>query len=138
MCGCVCLGGGVKGCLLLTPPAAAGALQPPPQSPNRFESLLPTRFPSQLAADVDLLQLARDLPGLVGADLANIVNEAQLNGEPHALTCCCALSPNLLPQPPRQAAAPAKATCSLKQRQPPTADRLLPRSPQPCAAAAPS
>jgi len=28
---------------------------------------------------VDLLQLARDLPGLAGADLANIVNEAQLN-----------------------------------------------------------
>jgi hypothetical protein len=28
-----------------------------------------------------LLQLARDLPGLVGADLANIVNEAQLTGE---------------------------------------------------------
>lgn len=25
------------------------------------------------------MQLARDLPGLVGADLANIVNEAQLN-----------------------------------------------------------
>jgi ATP-dependent Zn protease len=34
-----------------------------------------------VASDVDLLQLARDLPGLVGADLANIVNEAQLNGE---------------------------------------------------------
>ena len=28
---------------------------------------------------MDLMQLARDLPGLVGADLANIVNEAQLN-----------------------------------------------------------
>ena len=28
---------------------------------------------------MDLLQLARDLPGLAGADLANIVNEAQLN-----------------------------------------------------------
>ena len=25
------------------------------------------------------MQLARDLPGLVGADLANIVNEAQLS-----------------------------------------------------------
>jgi len=30
-------------------------------------------------AGVDLLQLARDLPGLAGADLANIVNEAQLS-----------------------------------------------------------
>ena len=28
---------------------------------------------------MDLMQLARDLPGLVGADLANIVNEAQLS-----------------------------------------------------------
>jgi len=34
---------------------------------------------AQVAPDVDLLQLARDLPGLAGADLANIVNEAQLN-----------------------------------------------------------
>ncbi len=32
----------------------------------------------QVAPDVDLLQLARDLPGLVGADLANIVNEAAM------------------------------------------------------------
>ena len=34
--------------------------------------------PPQVAPDVDLLQLARDLPGLVGADLANIVNEAAM------------------------------------------------------------
>ncbi len=27
---------------------------------------------------MDLLQIARDLPGLVGADIANVVNEAQL------------------------------------------------------------
>ena len=33
----------------------------------------------QVDPGVDLLQLARDLPGLAGADLANIVNEAQLN-----------------------------------------------------------
>ena len=33
----------------------------------------------QVSPDVDLLQLARDLPGLVGADLANVVNEAQLS-----------------------------------------------------------
>lgn len=32
----------------------------------------------QLEPGVDLLQLARDLPGLVGADIANIVNEAHM------------------------------------------------------------
>jgi cell division protease FtsH len=32
-----------------------------------------------VTGEIDLMQLARDLPGLVGADLANIVNEAQLN-----------------------------------------------------------
>ncbi len=40
----------------------------------------PTRLPaSQVAPDVDLMQLSRDLPGLVGADLANIVNEAAMS-----------------------------------------------------------
>jgi ATP-dependent Zn protease len=38
-----------------------------------------TLAPSQVAPDVDLMQLSRDLPGLVGADLANIVNEAQMS-----------------------------------------------------------
>lgn len=32
-----------------------------------------------LAPDVDLLQLARDLPGVSGADLENILNESALN-----------------------------------------------------------
>lgn len=33
----------------------------------------------KLAEDVDLRQLAQDVPGLVGADLANLLNEAALS-----------------------------------------------------------
>ena len=33
----------------------------------------------RLGADVDLRQLARDLPGFSGADLANVLNEAALS-----------------------------------------------------------
>ncbi|GLI60691.1 hypothetical protein VaNZ11_002895 [Volvox africanus] len=51
---------------------------PKPDTEGRYEILKLHLRNKQLAPDVDLLQLARDLPGLVGADLANIVNEAAL------------------------------------------------------------
>jgi len=51
---------------------------PKPDTEGRFEILQLHLRNKTIAADVDLLQLARDLPGLVGADLANVVNEAQL------------------------------------------------------------
>lgn len=54
---------------------------PRPDTEGRYEILRLQLTSKSVAPDVDLLQLARDLPGLVGADLANIVNEAQLNGE---------------------------------------------------------
>ncbi|KAI8471066.1 MAG: P-loop containing nucleoside triphosphate hydrolase protein [Monoraphidium minutum] len=52
---------------------------PKPDTGGRYDILRLQLRDKKLAADVDLLQLARDLPGLVGADLSNIVNEAQLN-----------------------------------------------------------
>jgi cell division protease FtsH len=54
---------------------------PRPDTGGRYDILRLQLASKDVASDVDLLQLARDLPGLVGADLANIVNEAQLNGE---------------------------------------------------------
>ncbi|GLC38755.1 hypothetical protein PLESTM_000772200 [Pleodorina starrii] len=51
---------------------------PKPDTEGRFEILKLHLRNKQLDPDVDLLQLARDLPGLVGADLANIVNEAAM------------------------------------------------------------
>ncbi|EFJ47993.1 hypothetical protein VOLCADRAFT_104954 [Volvox carteri f. nagariensis] len=51
---------------------------PKPDTEGRYEILKLHLRNKQLAPDVDLLQLARDLPGLVGADLANIVNEAAM------------------------------------------------------------
>ena len=50
-----------------------------PDTEGRYDILRLQLRGKAVAQDVDLLQLARDLPGLVGADLANIVNEAQLN-----------------------------------------------------------
>eukprot|EP00879_Flechtneria_rotunda_P007956 GHRR01008335.1.p1 GENE.GHRR01008335.1~~GHRR01008335.1.p1 ORF type:complete len:622 (+),score=188.08 GHRR01008335.1:1715-3580(+) len=52
---------------------------PRPDTEGRYEILRLQLRGKDVAPDVDLLQLARDLPGLVGADLGNIVNEAQLN-----------------------------------------------------------
>eukprot|EP00882_Tetradesmus_deserticola_P004282 GHRQ01004522.1.p1 GENE.GHRQ01004522.1~~GHRQ01004522.1.p1 ORF type:complete len:494 (+),score=216.16 GHRQ01004522.1:255-1736(+) len=52
---------------------------PHPDTGGRYDILRLQLASKDVASDVDLLQLARDLPGLVGADLANIVNEAQLN-----------------------------------------------------------
>ncbi|KAG2490077.1 hypothetical protein HYH03_011542 [Edaphochlamys debaryana] len=51
---------------------------PKPDTEGRFEILKLHLRNKQVDPDVDLLQLARDLPGLVGADLANIVNEAAM------------------------------------------------------------
>lgn len=62
---------------------------PHPDTEGRYEILRLQLRNKDVAPDVDLLQLARDLPGLVGADLGNIVNEAQLNGR---CCCCCCLS----------------------------------------------
>jgi cell division protease FtsH len=56
---------------------------PRPDTEGRYEILRLQLASKNVSPDVDLLQLARDLPGLVGADLANIVNEAQLNGKGH-------------------------------------------------------
>uniref|UniRef100_A0A7S3R134 AAA+ ATPase domain-containing protein n=1 Tax=Dunaliella tertiolecta TaxID=3047 RepID=A0A7S3R134_DUNTE len=52
---------------------------PKPDTNGRYEILQLHLRKKQVDPGVDLLQLARDLPGLAGADLANIVNEAQLN-----------------------------------------------------------
>ncbi|KXZ42969.1 hypothetical protein GPECTOR_109g212 [Gonium pectorale] len=51
---------------------------PKPDTEGRYEILKLHLRNKKLSPDVDLLQLARDLPGLVGADLANIVNEAAM------------------------------------------------------------
>jgi ATP-dependent 26S proteasome regulatory subunit len=56
---------------------------PRPDTEGRYDILRLQLTSKHVSPDVDLLQLARDLPGLVGADLANIVNEAQLNGKGH-------------------------------------------------------
>jgi cell division protease FtsH len=52
---------------------------PKPDTEGRYEILKLHLRRKNVNTDVDLMQLARDLPGLVGADLANIVNEAQLS-----------------------------------------------------------
>lgn len=52
---------------------------PQPDTEGRYEILQLQLRTKQLAQDVDMMQIARDLPGLVGADIANIINEAQLN-----------------------------------------------------------
>ena len=49
-----------------------------PDSRGREEILRVHTRSVPLAADVDLLQLAQSTPGMVGADLANLVNEAAL------------------------------------------------------------
>ena len=49
-----------------------------PDTNNRFEILKIHAKKHKLAKDVDLLQLARDLPGLAGAELENVLNEATL------------------------------------------------------------
>lgn len=51
---------------------------PKPDTEARVDILKLHLRGKKTAPDVDLQQLARDLPGMVGADLANIVNEAQL------------------------------------------------------------
>jgi ATP-dependent Zn protease len=61
---------------------------PHPDTGGRYDILRLQLASKDVASDVDLLQLARDLPGLVGADLANIVNEAQLNGENDCYFLC--------------------------------------------------
>lgn len=73
---------------------------PRPDTEGRYDILRLQLASKKVSPDIDLLQLARDLPGLVGADLANIVNEAQLNGEAGCVCmsgglgfsskhCCC-------------------------------------------------
>ena len=52
---------------------------PKPDTEGRYEILKLNLRNKRVDPDIDLMQLARDLPGLVGADLANVVNEAQLN-----------------------------------------------------------
>lgn len=68
---------------------------PHPDTEGRYEILRLQLRNKDVTPDIDLLQLARDLPGLVGADLGNIVNEAQLNGEtvymPQVLHITCTL-----------------------------------------------
>jgi SpoVK/Ycf46/Vps4 family AAA+-type ATPase len=65
---------------------------PRPDTGGRYDILRLQLASKDVAPDVDLLQLARDLPGLVGADLANIVNEAQLSGElAQVLSSCVSL-----------------------------------------------
>lgn len=51
---------------------------PKPDTEGRYDILKLHLRNKKVDPNVDLLQLARDLPGLVGADLANIVNEAQM------------------------------------------------------------
>ena len=52
---------------------------PRPDTKGRFDILRLQLRGRPLAEDVDLQQLARDLPGLSGADLANVINEAALH-----------------------------------------------------------
>ena len=71
----------------------ADLLDPALQRPGRFDRKLRVVKPDtegrhaillihakkhKLAEEVDLLQLARDLPGLAGAELANVLNESAL------------------------------------------------------------
>ncbi|KAK9817111.1 hypothetical protein WJX72_009705 [[Myrmecia] bisecta] len=49
-----------------------------PDTQGRYEILKVHARNRPLAEDVDLMQLARDLPGLSGAELANILNESAL------------------------------------------------------------
>jgi SpoVK/Ycf46/Vps4 family AAA+-type ATPase len=52
---------------------------PRPDAEARLAILKVHAKKHKLADDVDLTQLARDVPGLVGADLANLLNEAALS-----------------------------------------------------------
>jgi cell division protease FtsH len=52
---------------------------PRPDADARLEILQVHAKKHKLADDVDLKQLAQDVPGLVGADLANLLNEAALS-----------------------------------------------------------
>lgn len=52
---------------------------PRPDAEARLQILKVHARKHKIADDVDLQQLARDVPGLVGADLANLLNEAALS-----------------------------------------------------------
>ena len=52
---------------------------PRPDAESRLAILKVHARKHKLADDVDLKQLAQDVPGLVGADLANLLNEAALS-----------------------------------------------------------
>jgi ATP-dependent metalloprotease FtsH len=56
---------------------------PRPDTMGRYDILRLQLRGRPVSRDVDLQQLARDLPGLAGADLANVINEAAL----HAVRC---------------------------------------------------